>query len=84
VHAIYRDNVVIHTIVHCVAQSFGINGIYMTGLQGVRGMHVGGLRRLLVPPELAYGDTQVGGECHSRTLVYLLWNICDWEHFKLV
>jgi hypothetical protein len=30
--------------------------------QGVRGMKVGGVRRLIVPPNLAYGDKGVGGE----------------------
>ncbi|KAF5841120.1 hypothetical protein DUNSADRAFT_14295 [Dunaliella salina] len=35
---------------------------------GVLGMHVGGLRRLIVPPELAYGDKQMGEITPNSTL----------------
>ncbi|PNH05901.1 Peptidyl-prolyl cis-trans isomerase FKBP16-4, chloroplastic [Tetrabaena socialis] len=35
---------------------------------GVRGMHVGGLRRVLVPPELGYGPLQVGEIPPNSTL----------------
>ncbi|GFR53057.1 hypothetical protein Agub_g15732 [Astrephomene gubernaculifera] len=39
----------------------GQTGGTLPGLDyGVRGMRVGGLRRVLVPPELGYGDKQVG------------------------
>lgn len=39
----------------------GMAGSTLKGLDlGVRGMRVGGLRRLKVPPELAYGNKQVG------------------------
>lgn len=39
----------------------GEPGSTLAGLDvGVRGMRVGGLRRVLVPPELGYGNVQVG------------------------
>ncbi len=37
-------------------------------MQGVRGMRVGGLRTLLVPPNLAYGDKQMGEIPPNTTL----------------
>jgi len=38
--------------------------------QGVVGMHVGGLRRLIVPPSLAYGSSRVGLIPPNATLVF--------------
>jgi FKBP-type peptidyl-prolyl cis-trans isomerase len=35
---------------------------------GVRGMKVGGVRKLLVPPNLAYGNLQVGEILPNSTL----------------
>lgn len=38
--------------------------------RGVPGMRVGGLRRLVVPPDLAYGDTRSGIVPANATLVF--------------
>jgi FKBP-type peptidyl-prolyl cis-trans isomerase FkpA len=38
--------------------------------QGLVGMRVGGLRRLIIPPSLAYGDTRRGTIPPNTTLVF--------------
>jgi FKBP-type peptidyl-prolyl cis-trans isomerase FkpA len=38
--------------------------------QGVAGMKVGGLRQLVIPPSLAYGDTRRGSIPPNSTLVF--------------
>ncbi|GIL92157.1 hypothetical protein Vretimale_12207 [Volvox reticuliferus] len=52
-----------------VGTTAGEAGSTLPGLDyGVRGMKVGGLRRVLVPPELAYGNLQVGEIPPNSTL----------------
>ena len=38
--------------------------------QGLVGMHVGGLRRLVIPPSLGYGDTRHGAIPPNATLIF--------------
>lgn len=38
--------------------------------EGIRGMRVGGVRQLIIPPDLAYGDQESGGIPGNSILVY--------------
>lgn len=42
-------------------------------LQGVRGMRVGGLRKLIVPPELVRGPHRVVFECRCPPVLVICW-----------
>ena len=48
----------------------GANQVIEGWERGVTGMRVGGLRRLVVPPAMAYGDTRSGMVPPHATLVF--------------
>ena len=53
------------------SSSFALSsGVIEGWKRGVPGMRVGGVRRLVVPPELAYGDTRKGSVPPNATLVF--------------
>ena len=49
---------------------FGLNRLIKGWQQGLPGMKVGGVRRLKIPPELAYGDVEKGKIPANSTLVF--------------
>jgi len=50
--------------------SFLLSGVIVGWQRGVPGMKVGGQRRLIVPPDLAYGSTGSGPIPPNATLVF--------------
>jgi len=52
---------------------FGLNGVIKGWTEGVPGMKPGGIRRLVIPSELAYGDRKVGDVIKpNSTLVFVI------------
>jgi FKBP-type peptidyl-prolyl cis-trans isomerase FkpA len=50
--------------------TLGSNQVIQGWERGVPGMKVGGTRRLVIPPSLAYGDTRRGGIPPNATLLF--------------
>lgn len=50
----------------------GVDSVIQGWHQGIKGMKVGGRRRLIIPPDLAYGDTGQGDIGPNETLVFVV------------
>ena len=51
---------------------FPLSGLIRGWQEGIPGMRVGGRRRLVVPPELAYGPAGGGHRLSGQTLVFVI------------
>ena len=57
---------------HVEPISFPLNGVIKGWTDGVPGMKPGGVRRLVIPPELAYGKRGKGDIPADTTLVFVI------------
>jgi peptidylprolyl isomerase len=51
---------------------FPLNGLIQGWQEGIPGMRVGGRRRLVVPPEKAYGPAGSGHRLSGQTLIFVI------------
>lgn len=54
------------------AIQFPLKGLIMGWQDGIPGMKVGGRRKLIIPPELAYGPAGSGHRLAGRTLIFVI------------
>lgn len=54
------------------AIQFPLKGLIMGWQDGIPGMRVGGRRKLIIPPELAYGPAGAGHRLSGRTLIFVI------------
>jgi len=52
--------------------TFPLNGLIQGWQDGIPGMKVGGRRKLVVPPHLAYGPTGSGHPLGGKTLIFVI------------
>ena len=51
---------------------FPLKGLIMGWQEGIPGMKVGGRRKLVIPPELAYGPAGAGHRLSGKTLIFVI------------
>jgi peptidylprolyl isomerase len=54
------------------AIQFPLKGLIMGWQDGIPGMKVGGRRKLIIPPDLAYGPAGSGHRLAGRTLIFVI------------